>query len=687
MDADDLDAALGANYRLERRAGSGAMGEVWVALDRRTDERVAAKLLRSEHTQDPALVARFVQERSILVGLRHPALVAVRDLVVEGDRIAIVMDHVDGGSLRDLLTESGPLTPADAVAAAVAVLQGLAAAHDADVLHRDVKPDNVLLSEPWREGRRHAAAAAGGVRLSDFGIARIVAERTTSHTGVLGTPEYLCPELIETEQCGPRGDVYAVGIMLYELLAGRTPFAGSGSAWAIAQRHVQRRPPRIPVDDDLWAVIERMLAKDPAARPTAADAAGDLESLRPRLLDAPALAVQGAPSDYETAAGPQTVVRPLARDSDSDDDDAAEEGLPEVAPVERIDLGDAESATMVRPLQRPAEEEPARRRRQPEEPQRSRVDKRLVALVAGGVALVAVATVGVLVLGGDDAPEGQQPGQPQTIVAGAGTASQVDTGLPTGLQVTRRATYDPESGVVDLTLTYTAETAPLQGPLLEVLPAAGGGEDACADVGAWTGADAVPNPASINDMQVDCGWEVQVEEISPDAPVEVTASIRLDGLAESEDPTALQTWLNTAAQRTTEAVTDPTFDSDAFAVQRVQGVEVVVAPDRVLTGSPLDITLFPVWPDEPGDEPLLVSPPSRGFSLDENAASTLTAIAGEEPRVRFSSNCGSALVPERDGLVVNAIQQSDSPTCTVGVDVGNFRFLESNPVTVTGRGS
>ena len=154
-----VDAALGASYRLQKRIGTGAAGEVWLAVDSRTNEQVAAKLLRPEHVADRDLVARFVTERSLLVGLRHPSIVGVRDLVVEGERLAIVMDYIDGGSARELIQTSGTLPPGEAVRIVAAVLDGLVAAHEQGILHRDVKPDNVLLTSMWR------SFASGSVKL------------------------------------------------------------------------------------------------------------------------------------------------------------------------------------------------------------------------------------------------------------------------------------------------------------------------------------------------------------------------------------------------------------------------------------------------------------------------------------------------------------------------------------------
>ncbi|WP_343899288.1 serine/threonine-protein kinase, partial [Nocardioides aquaticus] len=257
MQPEGFDDALGASYRLLDRLGEGASGEVWRAVDKRTDEIVATKLLRREHLADRDLVGRFVQERSVLTTLRHPAVVAVRDLVVEGERLAIVMEHVDGGSLRDVLRERGTLTPALAVDVAAAVLEGLASAHQRDVVHRDVKPDNVLLTRDWESGE------PGSVKLVDFGIARIITDRQRTATGLLGTPEYMSPELLTRGTAESPADVYGVGIMLYELLAGRTPFAGPGNEYTIAHRHVTAEPPPLDVPAPLAAQLEALLEKDP----------------------------------------------------------------------------------------------------------------------------------------------------------------------------------------------------------------------------------------------------------------------------------------------------------------------------------------------------------------------------------------------------------------------------------------
>src|SRR5579875_1184911 len=266
--------ALGSRYSLERVLGGGAMGQVWLAHDNSTGEQVAAKLLREEYAADTVIVGRFIQERSILLQLDHPHIVRVHDLVVEGQDLAIVMDLVTGEDLRARLRKVGRFEPAEAGRIVADVLDALAAAHAKGVLHRDVKPDNVLLDRD----------DPAGVQLTDFGIARLAQETTVRMTGVLGTAEYLAPEILTAEVVSSAADVYATGAMLYELLAGRTPYAGAGSAYAIAHRHVTAAPPPLPgVPAPLWDVVTALLDKDPSRRPSAADAAARLRQLGPGL--------------------------------------------------------------------------------------------------------------------------------------------------------------------------------------------------------------------------------------------------------------------------------------------------------------------------------------------------------------------------------------------------------------------
>jgi serine/threonine-protein kinase len=271
--------------------GRGGMGRVWKGTVRSTGEAVAVKVLNPELAADPEVVARFLQERGILVGLDHPHLVGVHDLVAEGGTLAIVMDLVQGSDLRRYLGEKGPLAPAFAAGLMAQVLTGLAAVHGAGIVHRDLKPENILLD--LTHGDPPCA------RLSDFGIARLTTgPGLTRTTGLIGTPEYMAPEMAEEVEAGPPADIYAAGIVLYELLAGRTPFAG-GAAVAILRRHVDEPPARPEgLPDALWQLLSEMLAKRPDQRPDAARAAERLVALVPALLaSAPAAAEGGAGTD------------------------------------------------------------------------------------------------------------------------------------------------------------------------------------------------------------------------------------------------------------------------------------------------------------------------------------------------------------------------------------------------------
>lgn len=274
---------LGAGYVMFERLGSGAMGEV-----RRgatvSGEPVAVKVLRPELSEDPGIVARFLQERSILVGVHHPNVVSVRDLVAEGGRLAIVMDLVQGRDLRAELDERRNFAPADAATLVAELLRGLAAVHAAGVVHRDLKPENILLD-------KSVAPEPAIPRITDFGIAKFVSgSRSSRRTSVIGTPDYMAPELIDDAEPTISSDLYGVGVILYELVSGVTPFSG-GSPLAILRRHVET-PPARPSDypDDLWAITDNLLAKDPAARPSsAALVAASLEATAPGLAGVKAI--------------------------------------------------------------------------------------------------------------------------------------------------------------------------------------------------------------------------------------------------------------------------------------------------------------------------------------------------------------------------------------------------------------
>ncbi|MFJ2603407.1 MULTISPECIES: serine/threonine-protein kinase [unclassified Streptomyces] len=263
---------VGSKYLLEEPLGRGATGTVWRARQRETagaeaavpgqpGETVAIKVLKEELASDPDIVMRFLRERSVLLRLTHPNIVRVRDLVVEGDLLALVMDLVDGPDLHRYLRENGPLSPVGAALLTAQVADALAASHADGVVHRDLKPANVLLRQ--YDGQMHPM-------LTDFGIARLADSPGLTRTHeFVGTPAYVAPESAEGRPQTSAVDIYGAGILMYELVTGRPPFGG-GSALEVLHQHLSaepRRPSTVP--DPLWTVIERCLRKNPDERPSA----------------------------------------------------------------------------------------------------------------------------------------------------------------------------------------------------------------------------------------------------------------------------------------------------------------------------------------------------------------------------------------------------------------------------------
>ncbi|MFJ9187725.1 serine/threonine-protein kinase [Streptomyces anulatus] len=273
---------VGSKYLLEEPLGRGATGTVWRARQRETagaeaavagqpGETVAIKVLKEELANDADVVMRFLRERSVLLRLTHPNIVRTRDLVVEGDLLALVMDLIDGPDLHRYLRENGPLTPVAASLLTAQIADALAASHADGVVHRDLKPANVLLDE--RDGQMHPM-------LTDFGIARLADSPGLTRTHeFVGTPAYVAPESAEGRPQTSAVDIYGAGILLYELVTGRPPFAG-GTALEVLHRHLSeepRRPSNVPAP--LWTVIERCLSKDPDRRPSAENLARGLRTV------------------------------------------------------------------------------------------------------------------------------------------------------------------------------------------------------------------------------------------------------------------------------------------------------------------------------------------------------------------------------------------------------------------------
>ncbi|PGH50140.1 serine/threonine-protein kinase [Streptomyces sp. Ru87] len=321
---------IGSRYTAHQILGRGSAGTVW--LGEGPEGPVAVKLLREDLASDQDLVERFVRERTALLSLDHPRVVGVRDLVVDGNDLALVMDLVRGTDLRTRLDRERRLAPEAAVAIAADVADGLAAAHAAGVVHRDVKPENVLLDMqgPLGPGGAHPAL------LTDFGIARLVdapgrtralrssaaggsgpgtggarAGQNAAARNIIGTPDYLAPEIVEGLPPRASVDIYALATVLYELLAGFTPFGG-GHPGAVLRRHVTESVAPLPgIPDELWQLLVQCLAKSPASRLRAAELAGRLREILPGLAGLPPLDVdEPDPDDPEQQGYEEDPYRP-----------------------------------------------------------------------------------------------------------------------------------------------------------------------------------------------------------------------------------------------------------------------------------------------------------------------------------------------------------------------------------------
>ena len=287
---------LAGRYRLESLIAAGGVGEVWRGRDEVLGRAVAVKLLRAEYASHPETLARFRAEARHAAAVTHPGVAQVYDYGEDG-RPYLVMELVEGPSLAEVLA-GGPLPAARAVDVVAQAAAGLAAAHAAGLVHRDIKPGNLLLGP------------GGVVKVTDFGIAHAAGSAPVTRAGTLvGTPAYLAPERAAGKPATPVSDLYSLGIVCYECLTGAPPFTGTAIEVALAHQHrpLPPLPPSVPAD--VAALVTRLTAKDPEERPaSAAEAAGQAGRLSAALttagpvLPAPTLLFEQATTHAQTVA-------------------------------------------------------------------------------------------------------------------------------------------------------------------------------------------------------------------------------------------------------------------------------------------------------------------------------------------------------------------------------------------------
>jgi eukaryotic-like serine/threonine-protein kinase len=407
------DRVLSGRYRVGTEIGHGGMATVYLGTDAVLGRTVAVKVLHPEHASDPSFVDRFRREARAAARLNHPNVVSVFDTGSDRDVHFIVMERIRGRTLAQVVAEEGPLPPHRAAAIARSVAEALAFAHANGLVHRDVKPANVMLADDGR------------VKVMDFGIARVTSAATLTQTAtVLGTAAYLSPEQAQGLRVDGRSDVYALGVVLYEMLTGRAPFVAA-SPVAVAFQHVREEPPppsriRRGIPPGLEAVVVRALAKDPDDRFAGADRMA--AALAPFAAGAPAPASSSPPAAPVTEAIGPDPTAPL--------------------PLTEVPRGRRGS----RARSGPAHAAPRRRRRW----------AALVALPALAVLLAVAATLPGILAGGHDRPEGRHNTPPAPADHGAHAPPQSPSPSP---PVTPSASPTPQVPTVQAAVAAITSAA------------------------------------------------------------------------------------------------------------------------------------------------------------------------------------------------------------------------------------
>jgi eukaryotic-like serine/threonine-protein kinase len=421
MSAPDDAPRIGNRYRLEQRIGAGAMGAVWRGTDELLNRTVAVKELLA--AAEPPTAAggdaleesrqRLMREGRIGARLQHPHVISMFDVVVHDDRPWLVMEYLPSKSLAAMLNEKGPLEPRVVAEIGRQVADGLAAAHAAGVVHRDVKPGNVLIAEDGR------------VKLTDFGVSRAVDDVQLTRTGLIaGTPAFLSPEVARGQTPTAASDIFALGATLYAAVEGRPPFGLDDNAYALLHKVATGTPEPPQQAGPLTALLMRLLAVDPAERPTASEArdvlgaiadgrpAGGAGGTGTAVLDAGAAAT--AANGGRTAVAYRDARPPIERAEDAPEMEGTAAAVPPVtpAPPPSTGSGDGGDAGASRPSLRP-------------------MLLALLALVIVGVGILAV----VLTRGGNEpssaAPATASAAAPAPAPASRRSAAPTTTGAPT----------------------------------------------------------------------------------------------------------------------------------------------------------------------------------------------------------------------------------------------------------------
>lgn len=639
-------APLGSSYRLLRRVGSGAVGEVWAATMSGSWALYAAKVLRPEFAENPVVLESFVRERSVLLALSHPHIVPLTDMVVEGGVLALVTEFQHGGSLRQKLDSEGPLPVRLALSLMVQVLNAVEFAHRQGVMHLDIKPENVLLSGVLGESLDQQ------VRVADFGIASFTGSAGSGASrSFSGTPGYMAPERSAHGVATPAVDVYACAVTLHELLVAARPLPARGGAVQVS--------PQIPAE--VAEVLHGMLAENPVQRPGAAEAAAKL-----RLLAKGFAADTVLPRWVEVSSGAVGYTPTVVHGAEPAVSAVPGQNVTELYGAGMPSLGQAQNETVIRapfvveqPVYVPDEvvEE--------EEPARSPLRRPLV----WGAILGSLILVGVLAFVGLSGGKGSSKTAESWSASSRSSAS-----LPSGLGTRIEGTYNPRDKSARLTFEFSSQKSALRGDILQVLPGVEGGS--CASV-TWDAGQASSgvskNQSSVTAVDVPCSWNLSGVSIPANGVVQVRANVS----AEFKDSRAFEEWVNRIDSETSKAISDREVRSTAYPIQRLRSIELRV-PSRVVNQSVLPVTVVPVWPSGADElNPLMVLPRTGEFST------LVQAISPDAQLISFSDGCSGHVLVSEDQRVVTAL--SVTSKCRLNAQIGNFTNLSSSDFAIITR--
>lgn len=691
---------LGSSYTLNKLIGKGATGSVWQGVHTPTGTDIAAKILHSHFAENAHILTRFVQEKQLLTSLNSPYITRVYDLVAEHSTLAIVTEYVDGPTLRALLKQNKTLHPHHAAQLLTQLLSALETIHAQGIIHRDIKPDNIILAKQWNTLPENC------LKLTDFGISSIVTPDTQATHEKIGTPAYMAPEIFSNTVLTPACDIYSAGILLYELLAGHPPFTPTqgnteSAMGSLAALHATAAPPPLPLPRELSDFLATLLDKHPERRPSATQALATLKEITPTLLHATQLPYQEVTAQYAIIAGNATIVRPhstqetlpLSAQESSDNIPVKDTKQPlnttiPLAP-QFHHIAHEENSTVLHNYTRHDVATPLPPTSPtPTNPLPHLISQHKKLIFSSLVALIFLSSIGIWYTWHSHTSN--------TITPEILKATQKDEALPSGLIIERTAQWNPETENITLTITYSSQKATISGAVLETL---GGKEEKTNATDTNAQASSCPAPLftpseknapkvkaeqnipTITSIPAPCGWTINLPEITPEKPFSINVTLPISfTVKEAENgENPLQKWLDTQTQNNNKILANPDVHTSAYPLQRLQDI-VVSVPTRIPSKTGIPVHIYPIWPSgQDEDNPIFVSPRTGPYT------NTLTSIAGDNKPVLLTDLCGGATAISRDGETATALYNASN--CSITATIGNFDRRNSNTFTIVGHDS